>query len=138
MILMWVFKKNKQKNAIRRVLKKYGVPEQTIRYWIAVSAFETRFMNKFWNSPVFKLSNNLFNLIVPGSNRLNVGEGQTIFANIDDSVEALYSKVIKPFKYSLSYPSLSALVSDMKSKGFYTGNESDYQNGAAQVYSKLF
>lgn len=96
-----------------------------IKYWTAVSKFETA----SWTSNVFKQSNNLFNLIVPGSTRLKFGEGQTIFANISDSVDGLIDRVILPFKYPSSVGSIDELVAFMKKKGYFTGKESDYVAG---------
>jgi hypothetical protein len=121
-------------NAIRDTLAAAGVVEQTVKYWIAVSGFET----DKWRSQVFQDSNNLFCLIVPGSNRLAYGEGQTIYPNITAAAQALLSKVIYPFAYPKNYASIDSLVSTMKAKGFFTGNESVYAAGVKQIYLDLF
>lgn len=119
---------------IRRVLSRYSIPEQTIRYWIAVSALET----SGWTSRVFKDSNNLFCLIVPKSDRLPYGEGQTIFLSMEDAADALYRRVIVPFHYPLSYASIDDLVMTMKDKGYFTAPLPGYLAGAKSWFNKLF
>ena len=123
-----------EENAIRDALHAYGIDEQTVKMWIAVSAFET----SSWTSKVFKASNNLFCLIVPGSNKLPYGEGQTIYPDLDSAAKALYKSVLKPFAYPLSFTSISDLVSTMKSKGYFTGNQDTYLAGVKEKYLQLF
>lgn len=119
---------------IRKVLSTYGLSPLEINYWIAVSAFETT----AWTSQVYRDSNNLFNLIVPGSQRLSYGEGQTIFASPEDSVIALWTEVIKPFKYSLSHPSLRSLTDQMANKGFYRSDSNIYYQGTLHYLQQFY
>src|SRR5262249_6755719 len=123
-----------QAHAIRKALQLQGIPEQTIKFWIAVSAFETN----GWTSQVFRDSNNLFNLIVPGLPALSYGEGQTIFASLEDAANGLYKYVIKPFNYPLYFPTLRTLTDFMKSKNFYISDSNSYYNGTLQWYNKLY
>lgn len=109
-----------------------------IKFWTAVSAFETAVNGIPWNSRVMRDSNNLFNLIVPGKRRLQYGEGQTIYDRWEESVEDLYLRVMKPFKYPLEVETLADLVNYMKSKGYFTSSLDDYQNGARIWYNKLY
>jgi len=118
---------------IKRVLTKYSLSQSTINYWIAVSAFETA----GWTSQVYRDSNNLFNLIVPGSNKLQYGEGQTIYPDPESSAIALWTEVIKPFKYSLNYPSLRSLTDDMATKQYYVSDPLIYYQGCLTWYNRL-
>jgi len=122
------------KGAISKVLASVGMDEQTIKFWIAISAFETN----GWTSRVFKDSNNLFNIIVPGSVKLSYGEGQTIYSGIEESVRGLYDHVLKPYRYPLSFRKLADLVAFMKSKNYFESNEDAYLSGCKQWYKKLF
>ena len=135
--LLWSMMRRSQgepETIIRRVLSRYTIPEQTIRYWIAVSALET----SGWTSRVFKDSNNLFCLIVPKSERLPYGEGQTIFLSMEEAADALYRRVIVPFKYPLSFASLDDLVMTQKEKGYFTAPLAGYMAGAKSWFNKLF
>jgi len=114
-------------------MRSEGVNEQTIRYWIAVSAFETA----GWTSRVFRDSNNLFNLRVPGSDRLPYGENQTIYGNLEDSVTGLFKHVLRPYQYPLQYNSIPELVTAMKQRGYFTSGLQSYIDGVVSWYSKL-
>lgn len=138
LFLIWWFK---PKQVIKRSLKRNNIDPQTIKYWTAVSAYETRPQvtgAKPWTSRVFKDSNNLFNLIIPNSKRLAYGEGQTIFPSTMASADALYNHVIKPFKYSLYYASIGDLVAAMKAKGYFEQSEAQYRAGVEQAYKTLY
>lgn len=105
--------------------------------WVAVSAFETA----YWTSKVFKDSNNLFCIIVPGSNRLDYGEGQTVFPNIElsiDGPQGLYQRVLKPFKYPAHVQSIEELVTYMKNKNYFTADKAKYLEGVKATFKKLF
>lgn len=115
-------------------MRSEGVNEETIRQWIAVSAFETT----GWTSRVFRDSNNLFNLRVPGSNRLSYGENQTIYGSLEDSVRGLFKHVIGPYQYPLNYKSIRDQVETMKQKGFFTYPLQGYIDGVVSWYSKLY
>jgi len=130
---MWTMKPKPQ-SVITKVLKEVGISDPTIRFWVAVSAFETA----GWTSRVFNDSNNLFCIIVPGSKRLQYGEGQTIFDSLEDSVYGLYNRVMKPFKYPAHVQSIDELVAFMKSKNYFTSDAKAYTSGVKQWYSKLF
>lgn len=118
---------------ITLTLRKAGMDQQTIRFWIAVSAFETA----GWTSRVFNDSNNLFNLVVPRSNKLPYGEGQTIYNSIEESAQALVDHVIKPFSYSLNYATIADLCHAMKLKNYYGSSEDSYTAGVRKWYQKL-
>jgi hypothetical protein len=111
-----------------------GMPEQTAKYWVAVSMFETT----TWTSRVYKDSNNLFCLIIPKSNRLPYGEGQTIFGSKKEAAQALIDHVIKPFKYAMNYTSISALVEQMKAKGYFESGQDAYTQGVIAMYRKQY
>jgi hypothetical protein len=119
-----------------------GVPESTIKQWIAVSAFETN----GWTSRVFRDSNNLFNVILPqaslqseGLTKLTYGEGQTIFPDLASSVKiGLFKHVIQPFKYPLQFSGINSQVDFMKSKGYFTYDLQAYKDGVIYWYDKLF
>lgn len=127
---------------IRKVLSQVGLSPQMVKYWTAVSAFETADQTKKpyapWNSRVLGDSRNLFNIIVPDSRRLQYGEGQTIFDTWEDSVWGLYNRVMKPFKYPAHVESLEDLVRYMKLKGYFTAPLDGYLNGARYWYNKLY
>lgn len=145
LIALWWFilrKKKGIKEKIISILTSRGVSPRTAKYWAAISAFETAYPYsnnaKPWNSPVFKDTNNPFNLIVPGSKRLDRGEGQTIYATVEDGINALYDHVIRPFKYPLDAESLEALNRYQKKKGYFISGLDDYIAGSARWYDKLF
>ena len=129
-----LLRRNSPQAMIRRALSRYGVGSETIKYWIAVSAFETA----GWTSNVYKQTDNLFNLIIPGSLRLTTGEGQTIFNAPEDSAVALVVHVLEPFKYPDNFASLQELVVFMKNKGYFTSNATAYITGVTYWYNKLF
>lgn len=118
-------------------MQEKGVPEETIKQWIAVSAYETAQPNP-WTSKVFRDSLNLFNIIVPGSTRLGYGEGQTVYPDIKASVYGLFDHVIEPFDYPLSFPSINAQVRFMKSRGYFTLAEDKYLAGVLYWYDQLY
>lgn len=134
MIILGLTKSMSPVATIKRVLRSFGMDEQTIKFWTAVSAFET----DGWKSRVYRDSSNLFNLIVPGKSKLNYGEGQTVYSTSAGSAQDLIMHVIKPFKYSANYQSLDDLVTDMKSKGYFTSDETSYLTGVKKWYAKLF
>jgi hypothetical protein len=121
------------KAVIAEVLKRNGYPPETIKQWTAVSQFETA----DFTSKVLKDSNNLFNIIVPGSNRLKYGEGQTIYASQAESVQGLVDHVMRPFKYPAVYDSPEALVEFMKSKNYFGSDLQSYKIGVRQYYDRL-
>lgn len=120
--------------AIKAVMRKEGWDDQYIKLWTAISAFETN----GWSSRVFKDSKNAFNIIVPGSTKLDYGEGQTIYPSVSESVTGLIKHVIGPFDYPTSASSLQTLVHIMKQKGYFTSSEDDYLAGARAWYLKLY
>lgn len=141
--LLWkTLARETPQKVIKKVLSRYGISDRAIKFWTAVSAFETAYpydsSQKPWNSPVLKDTNNLFNIIVPGSKRLQRGEGQTIYDNFEDSVVGLYEHVIKPFKYPADYESLDSLIDFMKSKNYFTSGIESYKAGAEKWYKKLY
>lgn len=118
-------------------LTRLGISEPTAKFWVAVSAFETN----GWSSKVFRESNNLMCIIVPGSRRLPYGEGQTIFDNLESSIDGpqgLYQRVLKPFRYPAHVQSLEELVDYMKLKNYFMSNKFDYLKGVKSWYSKLY
>lgn len=127
---------------ISRILDKRGLSPQMIKFWTAVSAYETAYpydsTAKPWNSPVLRDSNNLFNLIVPGTKRLQYGEGQTIYDRWDPSVEDLVDRVMKPFKYPANVVTLEDLVDAMKDRGYFLLDRATYKAGARKWYDKLY
>jgi hypothetical protein len=131
-----LFGKSKRtpQSVIQQILWSLGVDQQTIKYWTAVSAFETA----GWTSRVFKESNNLFCLIVPGTKKLQYGEGQTIFETWEEAATALYFRVMKPFKYSMKYNSIEELVRYMKQKNYFTSDEAAYVAGVNRWYNTLY
>ena len=133
-LLIWIFQRRNPQTVIAKVLSRYGINAKTIKYWIAVSAFET----KGWTSKVYKDSKNLFTIIGPGDEHLDYGEGQSIYSSISDSVVALYKRVMVPFKYPLSYESIDDLVDTMKSKGYFTGDANNYKTGVKYWYQKIY
>lgn len=140
-LLYLVLVRNGYATLIMKTLQRLGISEQTAKYWVAVSAFETASGKTPWASRVFKDSNNLFCIIVPGSKRLQYGEGQTIFENATlsiDGAEGLYQRVLKPFKYPAHVSSIDALVDYMKSKSYFTSDKAAYLAGVKLWYSKLF
>lgn len=127
---------------IRKVLFQVGLSPQMVKYWTAVSAYETAYpydgSARPWNSPVLKDTKNLFNLIVPGSRRLQRGEGQTIYDSLEDSVWGLYQRVMIPFKYPAHVDSLEALVDAMKARGYFTQDLATYKANVRKWYNKLY
>lgn len=105
-------------------LKSKGVDEKTAKQWVTVAATETA----GFTSPVFKASNNLFGLRVPGKPSLSAGENQTVYKTPKDSVDSLFSAVIRANKYPLSFSSIEQQANVMKQKGYY--------GGSPQVYAK--
>lgn len=135
-ILMWWRKK--PQGVIHSVLSNFGYSDQTIKYWTCVSAFETAVKGVGWKSQVLKDSRNLFCIIVPGSNKLQYGEGQTIYDTLEQSVHGLIDKVIKPFGYPANFATLDDLVNTMKSHEYFQGDIDDYKAGVHYFYSKLY
>lgn len=127
-------KKATPQSVITARLSKAGLPEQTVKYWVAVSAFETA----GWTSQVFMDSKNLFNLIVPGKPALSYGEHQTIYSSLSDAADDVFNAVIKPFKYPYTYVNLQQLTDTMKSNGYYVSDANDYYAGTSDWYNKLF
>lgn len=135
----WIRRKKSQpQGVIHKVLSAAGYSEQTIKYWTSVSAFETAEHGVPWTSQVLHDSNNLFNLIVPGSKKLSYGEGQTIYDTLEQSVHGLIDKVIKPFNYPANYATLDDLIDTMKKHGYFGGNIDDYKAGVHFYFSKLY
>ena len=126
--------RNKPPQVIARVLRSEGMSDRMVKYWTAVSAYETN----GWSSRVFRDSDNLFNLIVPKSNRLPYGEGQTIFESRELAAKGLFMHVIKPFRYPLEVSSLDELTEVMKQKGYYEISQGDYLRGVTAWYKKLY
>lgn len=122
------------KQIIKRRLKSLGIDNKTIEYWTAVSAFETA----YWKSKVFVDSNNAFSLIVPGTKKLQYGEGQTIYNSIADSVDDLYYRVIVSRKYPKNFDSLTELVTTMKAKGYFQSDGVKYLSGVQTTYFKIY
>jgi hypothetical protein len=130
--LLMYRKKESPRQAIIKILKRNGIPQDTIDYWIAVSQFETA----GWTSHVFNDSKNLFNIIVPGSIRLNYGEGQTIFNSYDEAAQGLVDHVLRPFKYPAVYDSPESLVAFMKSKNYFSSDVGTYSAGVREYYDE--
>lgn len=133
-LAVFLYIRMRPKNQIERVLVAHGIGKETARMWVAVSAFETA----SWTSEVYRKAHNLFGLIIPGSKRLDFGEGQTIFANNRESIEALYKSVIVARKYAANYTTIDFLVADMKAKGYFTGNVTNYVAGVKAKYKALY
>jgi len=134
LISLLAFRRRSPQAIIRKHLSANSIPEQTVKYWIAVSAYETN----GWSSQVFKDSRNLFDLIVPGKPGLSYGEHQTIYSTLDEAAEDLVKQVLHPFKYPNVFTSLQQMTDLMKSKGYYGIDKATYYIGAAQWYNKLF
>jgi hypothetical protein len=129
-----LFRRSNPQAVITRVMRNEGVDEKTIKQWIAISAFETA----GWTSRVFRDSNNLFNLRVPGSVTLSYGEKQTVYGSLEDSVNGLFQHVLRPFSYPLNYSSIDSQVQAMKQRGFFTSGLQSYIDGVKLWYSKLY
>jgi len=141
LLLVWYFR-NRPKAVIRRALKADGLSDRTIEYWTAISAFETAYppgsSARPWSSPVFRKSRNLFNLVIPGSIRLETGEGQTVFPEAIDSARALISHVLVPYGYPRDPGSLGELVEAMSDRQFFVSDPGDYLKGVKVWYDKLY
>lgn len=141
-VLLFRSRAKSPQSVIKKILSPLGLSPQMVKYWTAVSAFETADQNvkpySPWNSRVLRDSKNLFNIIVPGSQRLQYGEGQTIFPTWEDSVIGLYERVMKPFRYPAHVESLEDLVRYMKLKNYFTAPLDGYLKGARYWYDKLY
>lgn len=126
-------KRKDPQSVIRQVLTQAGIDKQTVNQWIAVSALETA----GWTSKVFLDSNNLFALIVPGKKGIGYGEGQTIFATLEEAAQGLVRYVINPFKYPYIFSSIPEQAQFMKSKGYYGGDSITYGKGMKIWFDKL-
>lgn len=123
------------KATIKRILRNAGFSSENVKYWIAVSAFETA----NFTSDVFKDGKNLFGVRYESwPIHLAYGEGQNVYDTFDASVNDLIHAVINPFSYSKNYASLPDLVHAMKSKGYFTSNEGTYLAGVQEYYDKFF
>lgn len=136
-LIWWWWTRPKQ--VIKRNLSADGFDSENVKYWICVSAFETA----KWTSSVFKQTNNLFGIVYYGANsysygKLTTGEGQSMYRSLSLSCQDLIHAVIRPFKYSKNYQSISQLVSDMKLHGYFTGSQEDYLAGVEMYYEKFY
>lgn len=122
---------------IQDTLEGYGMDEQTAKFWVAVSAFETA----GWTSQVFADSNNLFDIRHwPGSKLpyLSYGEGQVIFDSYQAAADGLIKYVLTPFSYHKNELTLQNLTDEMKQNGYYESDSTTYFVDVSQWYTKLY
>jgi len=110
--------------------------EQTVKFWTAVSDFETG----SWTSPIFIQNRNLFGMRLPTSNTTAIGgaDGHAVFASLQDSVADLilyFNRLQWPM---LNFSTIDALVSMMKSKGYFAAPIGDYLAGVKARYQRLY
>lgn len=87
---------------------------------------------------MFKDSNNLFGLIVPGKPAITYGEHQTIFETPQDSVVGLWRYVIDYWNYPVNFDSIQEQAEFMKSRWYYGGTVQSYVDNMRYWYKKLF
>lgn len=104
--------------AITQALREAGYSDRAIKFWIAVSNFETA----KWTSNLCIKYNNLFGMKQPMKRfTLSIGPTPNGFASFDnwlDSAKDL-TEYMKVFDYPKDFDTLLDQVSFMKSKGYF-------------------
>jgi hypothetical protein len=143
-LVIWILQKKKKGSSPREIIlktfTKYEWSEQMIKYFTAISAFETA----GWTSKYFRNENNLFAMTLASKNTLATGKagyGQepsiAHFKSIEDSAEDFQLYLKTRFNYPDNFTSLLELVSYMKYKGYFESDESKYYDGVSYWLQKL-
>lgn len=140
LLLLWIRSRSQTmtnpKEMITSTLTSSGINEQTARFWVAVSAHETG----GWTSAIFKENNNLFGMRLPSRNTLAVGvnRGHAVFPSILDSAKDLVLYFDRLNWAQRNFNTIPELVAYMKSKNYFTANESEYRAGVERWYKKIY
>ena len=123
-------------DAITQALSGFGLDSNNVRFWIAVSALET----DFWTSQVYIENNNLFGMRLPSSNTTATFSqfGFAGFDSLEDSATDLTLYFDRLKWNQVNYPTLAALVAQMKSKNYFEESADEYLMAVSEKYSMLF
>lgn len=125
---------------ISRVMKAAGYSEQMVRYWTAVSAFETA----YWTSAIFKRANNLWGMTLASRNTTATGrledvpEKQAVYPSIEASAQDIVLYQQKRFRYAMNYATLKDLIQAMHRRNYFTSDFNQYLAGVESVYKQLY
>jgi hypothetical protein len=113
---------------ISEQLKKAGLSDRLIRWWIAVSDHETG----TWTSRLFREANNMFGMKQPmtratysiGPTKSSEGNFAT-FKSLEDSVKDLYL-YMEEWRYPKDFLSIEDFIAFMKYKNYYGDSYDNY------------
>lgn len=120
-------------NAITEILQSAGYSSRMASFWVGVSDFETG----QWTSPLYVNSFNMFGMKQPKKREtLSIGATTSGFARFDSIEDSVRDLVLymEEFNYPNDFPNLQAMISFMKSKGYFEESEDFYYKG---VLSRL-
>lgn len=131
------------KKTIEKILPQAGLNPENVKFWVAVSAYETAYANNYqtpWSSPVFTQNNNLFGMRLPSGNTLAVGDnlGHAVFPSVEDSAKDLVLYFKRLNWKQVNFNNTDALVAAMKAKGYFTADEGAYAKGVRSWYNKIY
>lgn len=118
------------RQTILNTLISLGVSPRTAEYWVAVSDHETG----KWSSDLYTKYHNLFGMKQP-LKRATLSKGPTKitengnpFASFDSDSDSVKDLVLymKEFHYPMDFSSVDALISFMKSKGYFSDTVERY------------
>jgi uncharacterized FlgJ-related protein len=124
---------------INDTLLKAGYPQQTVNFWICVSAFESA----NWTSAIFKKYNNLWGMGYSKNDSTAIGvtdtpERQAAYSSVQSSADDLILFMEKRWKYPKSFSNLAEMIHYMKQRNYFTVSESQYLAGVTSYYNKMF
>lgn len=124
---------------INDTLLKAGYPQQTINFWVCISAFETA----GWTSKIFLRYNNLWGMEYSFINSTAIGvtdtpEKQAAYSSVQSSADDLILFMQKRWRYPKAWNNLADLIAYMKQRNYFASNQYDYLNGVMSYYKKFF
>lgn len=126
--------------AIERAMYRAGYSSQMIKWWTAISAFETT----YWTSPIFRRANNLWGMTLASRNTTAIGiledapEKQAVYPSLDASAEDIVLFMRKRWRYPDNFVTLADLIRYMKQRNYFTSSEVKYYEGVKSTYLKLY
>lgn len=140
-MLLWFLLRRTAKSLIIRKLKAAGFSNETCKFWVCVSAFET----DGWTSRAYKEGHNLVGMTLAPSNTTATGliadpnpEKLAQFASVSSAADDLVMFLTIRFKYPSNFASIGDLVSYMYARQYFQGDPSIYTQGVQEWYSKIY
>jgi len=123
-------------NDLVELFVKYGLSQKEGRYWVSVSAHET----KGFTSSVFNTNKNLFGMKQPEERETTSIGQKGNYASYDSDEDSVKDLVlwIQAREFPKEHDSIRKLTSDMKAKGYFTDTYLNYTNGVLYYNKKLF